>query len=187
MPDMNWDIETPRLVLREFVETDAPMVLELLNEPSFHEFIGDRGVRTIDDARRYLREGPIASYAAHGHGLLWMGLKRSNAEPIGIGMCGLVRRPSLPGPDIGFAVTPSYWGAGYTTEGAAAVLARGREKLDIPSVYGITPPHNHRSIRVLEKLGLQFMEEKSLDSGAPPVRIFRGSALSRAPEATRPG
>lgn len=174
MPDMNWDIETPRLVLREFVETDAAMVLALLNEPSFHEFIGDRGVRTIDDARRYLREGPIASYAEHGHGLLWMGLKQANAEPAGIGMCGLVRRPSLPGPDIGFAVTPVYWGVGYTTEGATAVLSRGREKLAITSVYGITLPHNHRSIRVLEKLGLQFVEEKSLNSGAPPVHIFRG-------------
>jgi RimJ/RimL family protein N-acetyltransferase len=174
MPDMNWDIETPRLVLREFVETDAAMVLALLNEPSFHEFIGDRGVRTIDDARRYLREGPIASYAEHGHGLLWMGLKQANAEPAGIGMCGLVRRPSLPGPDIGFAVTPVYWGVGYTTEGATAVLSRGREKLAITSVYGITLPHNHRSIRVLEKLGLQFVEEKSLNSGASPVHIFRG-------------
>lgn len=187
MPGMNWDIETPRLILREFVETDAPMVLELLNEPSFHEFIGDRGVRTMDDARRYLREGPMTSYADHGHGLLWMGLKRAGAAPVGIGMCGLVRRPSLPGPDIGFAVTPSYWGAGYTTEGAAAVLERGWEKLEITSVYGITLPHNTRSIRVLEKLGLEFVEEKSLDSDAPPVRIFRGSALSRAPEAIRPG
>jgi RimJ/RimL family protein N-acetyltransferase len=176
MPGMNWDIETPRLVLREFVETDAAMVLDLLNQPSFHEFIGDRGVRTSDDARRYLREGPIASYAEHGHGLLWMGLKQTNAEPVGIGMCGLVRRPSLPGPDIGFAVAPVYWGVGYTTEGAAAVLGRGREKLAITSVYGITLPHNHRSIRVLEKLGLQFVEAKSLDSGAPPVHIFRGDA-----------
>ena len=78
-------------------------------------------------------------------------------------------------------------GAGYTTEGAAAVLERGREKLEITSVYGITLPHNTRSIRVLEKLGLEFVEEKSLDSGAPSVRIFRGSALSRAPEAIRPG
>jgi len=175
MLGMNWDIETPRLVLREFVETDAPMVLNLLNEPSFHEYIGDRGVRTLDDARRYLREGPIASYAAHGHGLLWMGLKQEHGEPLGIGMCGLVRRPSLPAPDIGFAVTPSYWGAGFTTEGAASVLERGREKLSTAVVYGITLPHNRRSIRVLKKLGLQFMEERSLDAGAPPVRIFRGN------------
>ena len=187
MLGMNWDIETPRLVLREFVETDAPMVLNLLNEPSFHEYIGDRGVRTLDDARRYLREGPIASYAAHGHGLLWMGLKQEHGEPLGIGMCGLVRRPSLPAPDIGFAVTPSYWGAGFTTEGAAAVLERGREKLSIAVVYGITLPHNRRSIRVLEKLGLQFVEERSLNAGAAPVRIFRSSALSDAAHATRPG
>ncbi len=174
MSDMSWDIETPRLTLREFVEDDAPMVLELLNEPSFHEFIGDRGVRTIEDARRYLREGPIASYAEHGHGLLWMGLRRDGAEPVAIGMCGLVQRPSLPRPDIGFAVSPTYWGSGYTTEGAKAVLARGRRVVDLAEVYGITLPHNVRSIRVLEKLGLRFVEEKSLTDEAPPVRIFRG-------------
>jgi RimJ/RimL family protein N-acetyltransferase len=174
MPSMNWDIETPRLILREFEESDAPMVLALLNEPSFREFIGDRGVRSLEDARRYLREGPIASYAEHEHGLLWMGLKRAGADPIPIGMCGLVRRVSLPGPDIGFAVSPNYWGLGYTTEGAAAVLTRGRQQFGLTAVYGITLPHNIRSIRVLEKLGLQFVEEKSLASEAPPVRIFRG-------------
>lgn len=171
---MSWDIETPRLALRQFVEADAPMVLELLNEPSFYEFIGDRGVRTLDDARRYLREGPIASYAEHGHGLLWMGLKRNNAESVAIGMCGLVQRPSLPSPDIGFAVSPTYWGSGYTTEGATAVLTRGRQEIGLTDVYGITLPHNARSIRVLEKLGLRFIEEKSLTPEAPPVRIFRG-------------
>lgn len=184
---MNWDIETHRLVLREFVEADASMVLGLLNEPSFHEFIGDRGVRTMDDARRYLREGPIASYTEHGHGLLWMGLKRAGADPIAIGMCGLVRRASLPGPDIGFALSPTHWGAGYTTEGAAAVIAKAREQFALTSVYGITLPHNARSIRVLEKLGLQFVEEKSLDAGAPPVRIYRDSAMLRAPEDERSG
>lgn len=177
MSGMSWDIETPRLTLRPFVEADAPMALELLNEPSFHEFIGDRGVRTLEDARRYLREGPITSYAEHGHGLLWMGLRQPHTEPTAIGMCGLVRRPTLPGPDIGFAVSPDYWGFGYTTEGAAAVLTRGREKNDLTDVYGITLPHNIRSIRVLEKLGLQFIEEKSLASEAPPVRIFHRSMV----------
>lgn len=171
---MNWDIETPRLLLRKFVETDAPMVLELLNEPSFHEFIGDRGVRSLDDARRYLREGPIASYDTYGHGLLWMGLKHGDKGTVPIGMCGLVQRPALPGPDIGFAISPGHWGCGYTTEGASAVLSRGKQELGLNAVYGITLPHNERSIRVLEKLGLQLVEEKSLSPEAPPVRIFRG-------------
>ena len=171
---MSWDIETPRLVLREFIEADAPMVLELLNEPSFHEFIGDRGVRSLEDACRYLRDGPIASYTQYGHGLLWLGLKQPDTAPVAIGMCGLVQRPTLPGPDIGFAISPAYWGYGYTTEAANAVLAQGRQKIGLTAVYGITLPHNQRSIRVLEKLGLHVIEEKSLNSDAPPVRIFRG-------------
>jgi RimJ/RimL family protein N-acetyltransferase len=96
-------IDTPRLALREFTEQDAPFVLRLLNEPSFHEFIGDRGVRTLDDARRYLREGPMASYRRHGHGLLRVALQSDQTV---LGMCGLVRRDTLPLPDLGFALLP---------------------------------------------------------------------------------
>lgn len=167
-------IETKRLVLREFVaQDDAPFILRLLNEPSFHEFIGDRGLRKTEDAERYLREGPIASYTKNGHGLLWLGVRSSLSDRlIAAGMCGLVRRPTLDHPDIGFALLPEFWGRGYVTEAASAVLNYGREALAIREVYGVTLPHNRRSIAVLEKLGLNFKEERSLTEGAPVLRIY---------------
>lgn len=166
-------LETPRLRLREFTEDDADFVLRLLNEPSFIEFIGDRGVRTADDARRYLREGPMASYRAHGHGLLHTAL-RADGTPIG--MCGLVRRDTLPAPDIGFALLPEYWNRGYVTEAARAAMDHGRQALGLQTVLGITAPHNARSIAVLGKLGLTFIEEKPLGDKPQPLRIF-GLAL----------
>ncbi|MFM8516698.1 MAG: GNAT family N-acetyltransferase [Nevskiaceae bacterium] len=162
-------IETPRLVLEEFTLPDAAFIVELLNQPSFIEFIGDRGVRTTTDAERYLREGPMSSYRQHGHGLLKVRLRETATT---LGMCGLVRRDTLPHADIGFALMPQFWNAGYVTEAARAAIDDGRTRLGLTTVLGITSPHNVRSIHVLGKLGLQFVEERSLAAGASPVRIF---------------
>jgi len=162
-------IETPRLVLEEFTLSDTAFIVELLNQPSFIEFIGDRGVRTTTDAERYLREGPISSYRQHGHGLLKVRLRETATT---LGMCGLVRRDTLPHADIGFALMPQFWNAGYVTEAARAAIDDGRTRLGLTTVLGITSPHNVRSIHVLGKLGLQFVEERSLAAGASPVRIF---------------
>src|SRR5690554_3626434 len=102
--------ETARLVLRRLTLDDAPFILTQLNEPSFIQFIADRGVRTLDDARRYLEIGPLASYAQHGHGLWLAALKDSQAP---IGLCGLLRRDNLDAPDLGYALLPAFWGQGY--------------------------------------------------------------------------
>ena len=166
-------IDTPRLALRGFTEDDAPFVLRLLNEPSFHEFIGDRGVRSLADARRYLREGPMTSYRAHGHGLLRVALR---ADGTVIGMCGLVRRETLPLPDLGFALVPEGWGSGYATEAGRAVLAHGRRELGFDDVLAITSPDNERSMRVLAKLGMTLEDRRSLAEGAAPVNVFRSRA-----------
>jgi ribosomal-protein-alanine N-acetyltransferase len=111
-------LTTPRLALRELTETDAPFMLQLLNEPSFIRNIGDRGVRTVEDAREYITNGPQASYARFGFGLYLVEL-RPALTPIGI--CGLLKRDQLPEPDIGFAFLPAYWSQGYAKEAAAAV------------------------------------------------------------------
>ena len=167
-------IDTPRLALEEFALRDADFIVDLLNQPSFIEFIGDRGVRTRTDAERYLREGPMQSYRQHGHGLLKVSLRESNTP---LGMCGLVRRDTLPHADIGFALLPQFWNAGYVTEAARAAIEDGRRRLGLRQVLGITSPHNARSIHVLGKLGLHFVEERALTAGAAPLRIF---ALERS-------
>lgn len=164
-------LDTPRLRLREFdIEADAAAVLQLLNEPSFHEFIGDRGVRTLDDARRYLREGPVASCRTHGHGLLRLGL---DADDTFIGMCGLVRRDTLPLPDLGFALLPAHWGRGYVQEASAAVLEHGRRTLGLAEVLAITSTHNQRSMKTLRTLGMALEDTRPLASGTAPVNVFR--------------
>ncbi len=166
-------LHSPRLTLRHFVEDDAPFILELMNEPAFHRYIGDRGLRSLDDARRYLRESPIASYARNGYGLLHVS---SNESGLPIGMCGLVRREGLPGPDIGFAISKAHEGKGYATEASVAVIDYCRQHLGITNIYGITQPNNERSIRTLQKLGLRWLETRPLLEDGPALHVFSTAA-----------
>jgi RimJ/RimL family protein N-acetyltransferase len=146
-------LETERLVVRHLTIDDTAFILELLNEPSFIQNIGDRNIRTEDDARKYILNGPIESYDKNGFGLFMVELKDTSAP---IGMCGLLKRDSLPGVDVGFAFLPKYWTKGYAFESASAVLKYAKETLGLNRILGIVNPENSASIRVLEKLGLKF-------------------------------
>lgn len=155
-------LETERLRLRWLTADDAPFMLGLLNEPSFVANIGDRGVRTVEGARDYIEKGAVASYRQNGYGLYAMELK-SDGAPIGI--CGLVKRPFLPDPDVGFALLPPYWSQGYALEAAAAVMDFGRRRLALEQVVAIVSPDNEPSIRLLRKLGLEF--ERMIEMPTP--------------------
>ena len=160
-------LQTGRMTLRRLTPADAPFIRELVNEPSWIRFIGDRGVRTEDDARAYLAKGPIAMYERYGFGL-WMCESRESGEALGI--CGLIKRDTLEDVDIGFAFLPRYWGQGYAHESAAAVLDYGREVLELDRIVAITSPDNTSSIRLLEKLGLRL--EKTFEVGGMPTQLF---------------
>jgi RimJ/RimL family protein N-acetyltransferase len=160
---------TARLNLRWLEPGDAPFIVELLNQPTFLEFIGDRGVRNLEDARKYIREGPGQSYAEHGFGLYLAELK-DDRKPIG--MCGLLKRETLDDVDLGFALMPQYWGQGYAFEAAAAVLAHGREAFALERIVAITSPDNEASIRLLEKLGMHFEGMVRLTEDDPEAKLF---------------
>lgn len=144
---------TARLRLRPLAEDDAPFIVALLNEPSFLRYIGDRKVRTLEDAGAYVRNGPQASYARHGFGLLLV-VRREDEAPIG--MCGLLKRDALDDADLGFAFLPAAWGQGFASEAAAAVLAHGRTALGLRRVAAIVQPDNDASLRVLARIGFAF-------------------------------
>lgn len=165
-------LETERLTLRRLTTDDAGFILGLVNEPSWLRFIGDRGVRTLDDASNYIRTGPIASYERFGFGLYLTELK-GKETPIGI--CGLVKRDALEHPDIGFAFLPEFWGNGYAYESAAAVMAFGKDVLGLSRIVAVTDPDNYSSIRVLEKLGLRPDGMVTLSEGDTELRVFANS------------
>jgi ribosomal-protein-alanine N-acetyltransferase len=131
---------------------DAAFFLRLLNEPSWLENIGDRGVRTLADAEDYITHNIRAAYQAHGFGLYALQIR---SAPLPIGLCGLVRRDFLSSPDLGFALLPEHCGHGYATEAARAVLKHAHVELGIERLYAIVRPGNQRSVRLLEQLGFR--------------------------------
>ncbi len=162
-------LETERLVLRELSVDDAEFILRLLNEPSFLRHIGDKGVRTIGDARDYILNGPVDSYRRLGYGL-YLAASKGSGTPMGI--CGLVKRPDLDDADVGFAFVPEFWSQGYAFESAAAVLVHARETLGLERVLAITSPDNQASISLLEKLGLRFERMIRLSDDEPEIKLF---------------
>lgn len=163
-------LETERLLLRHLSpETDADFILELLNDPSFIRYIGDKKVRTAEDARHYIINGPLNSYEQNGFGLYGVVLKESHAP---IGICGLVKRETLPDADIGFAFLPAYRSSGYAVESAAAVMKYARETLGIDRILAITTSENKSSARLLGKIGLRFERMIRLTEDAKELKLF---------------
>jgi len=153
---MNQDlytIESKRLQLRQIEAGDASYILSLLNDPSFIEYIGDKEVRSEEEARTYIEQGPAKSYSEHGFGL-YLVVRKQDQTPIG--MCGLIKRDGLDDPDIGFAFSPEYCGKGYAVEAAEATMAYAQDILHIPTIVAIASPENEPSVRLLAKLGLQL-------------------------------
>lgn len=163
------NLETERLNLRNLNESDAPFILGLLNEPSFIRFIGDKGVRTLDDAREYLLNGPIASYDTNGFGLYLVTLKSTGES---MGMCGLIKRDSLPDPDIGFAFVPGFWNQGFAHEAASAVMIYAKDVLKLPRILAITDKDNDASGRLLEKIGLRFDRIINMPGNQKETKLF---------------
>ena len=145
-------LQTERLALREFTVDDDAFILDLLNQPSFLHYIGDRNVRTLADARNYIEQGPLASYREPGYGLYVVTL---SGEHTRIGMCGIVHKPWLAAPDIAYAFLPQFEGKGYASEAARAVLEHARSEFGVDAVLGVVTPDNQGSMRVLQKLGFK--------------------------------
>ncbi len=162
-------LETDRLILRWLTVDDCAFIHELLNDPSWLRFIGDKGVRTLDDARDYIRKGPMAMYERAGFGLY---LTELNAGHIPIGMCGLIKRDSLADVDIGFAFLPAFRTQGYAHEAAAAVLTYGQSNFGLKRIVAITSPANARSAGLLEKLGMKLEKAVKLDGHDHEVMLY---------------
>ena len=165
-------LHSVRLNLRELTLEDAPFILELVNTPNWLAGIGDRGVQNLFAAKTYIQNGPMRSYSEHGYGL-WRVELREDRTPIGI--CGLVRRAGLTGPDIGFAFLPSHEGQGYAFEAAMATLQYADQVLQLPPVLAVVAPTNLRSIKLLERIGMTFKESIVLPGDTEELMLF-GSA-----------
>ena len=143
-------LQTDRLLLEPLLESDAGLMLEVWNDPAFIRHVGDRGIRTLDEATRVLREGALKQWEELGYGPYRVSLGGGEA----IGICGLLKRPNLDDPDIGYALLEPFRGHGYASEAARAVRDHARDSMGLQKILAIVSPEHGRSIRLLEKLGM---------------------------------
>jgi len=162
-------LKTSRLLIERFNENDAAFIVELLNDPGWLRFIGDKQVRTLDDARQYLRAGPIAMYEQRGFGLCRVS---RSADGVAIGMCGLLKREGLDDIELGFAFLPQGRRRGYAREAAAAITEYGFKALAAPRIVAITNAENAASARVLEGVGMRFERVVQLPPERREVRLY---------------
>jgi RimJ/RimL family protein N-acetyltransferase len=162
-------LETERLALRWLKIEDAGFILKLVNEPAWKLYIGDYGVRTLEDAGKYIEKGPISMYSRLGFGLYLVELK---ATGVPIGICGLIKRESLEDVDVGFALLQEFWGKGYAFESASAVLAYGRRTFQLARIVAVSSKTNDPSARLLGKLGFRFDRLVRLRADADEVKLY---------------
>lgn len=164
-------LETERLALYQFTTDDATFIMELLNTPGWLRFIGNRNIQSLEDARKYIENVLLPSYQQHGFGFYKV---RLQADDTAIGMCGLVKRPTLPDADIGYALLPAYMGQGYAAEAATAVAHYAFSTLGLPQLLAITEQENERSIHLLGKIGLYF--ERPIHLADMDLLLFSSAA-----------
>jgi RimJ/RimL family protein N-acetyltransferase len=161
--------ETKRLRVRWLNADDAAFIFSLLNQPSWIQYIGDKGIKTLQDALNYIENGPVAMYKRAGFGLYLVELA-TTGEPMG--MCGLIKREALKDVDLGFAFLPKFWCKGYAFESAAAVMCYGREVLGLRRIVAILAQDNHRSSKLLEKLGFRFEGMVRLQPNDDELKLY---------------
>lgn len=171
-------LETKRLKLRLFEDRDDAFMLRLVNEPSWWEHIGDKGIRSLDDSRKYIEEGLIGMYQRQGFGLYLVEMKHGGKP---IGMCGLLKRDSLEDADLGFAFCEEFWGKGFAYESADATLSYAEKVLLLSRVVAITSPANESSMKLLEKLGFCYEQMLELSSFSEKIMLYGIELSGRLP------
>ena len=167
-------IETPRLRLRRLTldDADAAFMMRLVNDPQWLRHIGDRNVRSLEDARRYIQK-TLDMYERLGFGS-WVAQLKATGEPIGT--CGLVKRDGIDDVEIGYALLPEFRRRGLALEGARAVLAYAWDVLRLPRVAAIVTPSNDESIKLLERIGLRFSQRITKPGGDEELSLYVAAA-----------
>ena len=160
---------TERLSISRLQLSDAPFIFKLLNDPEWIRYIGDRNIKTLDNARDYISNGPMKSYLLNGFGLYRVDIRDSN---VAIGLCGLIKREELTDVDIGYAFLPQYRGKGYAFEAATAIVDHARTDWSLERLVAITTPENNNSIQLLNKLGMKFEKKLKLTPDGEETYLF---------------
>ncbi len=162
--------ETERLLLKPTNEDDAEFILSLMNTPKWLQFIGDRNVKSLQDAIDYIKENIMPQFDRLGYGNFTVIRKNDGAK---MGSCGLYDRKGLEGVDIGFGFLPAYERQGYAYEASLKIKQLAFDAFDLKSIGAITDTDNIASQKLLEKLGLQFIKTINLNDADEEVMFYQ--------------
>ena len=150
---MNVILETPRLILRQYTADDAADFFRLNSDPQVMRYVPDEPMKTVEEARAVIVSRPMVDYRERGFGRCACVLKATGEH---IGFCGLKYLKEIEAVDLGFRFLAAHWGKGLATEAAGACIDYGFSQLGLEEIFGFAEPENAASIRVLEKVGMQF-------------------------------
>lgn len=145
-------IETERLILREITLDDAEEMYKLHAHPEVQKYTGEPVVKSIDEIKDAIETRKI-DYKKYGYGRWATILKSENKF---VGWAGLAYLPEFDEVDIGYRFLPEYWGMGIATEVSQEILNYGFEVIKLKKIIAIALQENKASIRVMEKIGMQF-------------------------------
>jgi len=166
--------QSERLTMRVLNHDDAPMILSLLNEQSFIKNIGDKGVRNLTDAKKYMDDGPLTMQKTLGFSMYCCQLTSTGET---IGLSGLIKRSGIAHPEVGFAFLPQHCQKGYGFESAKAAIEHSRDKLQLSTLQAISNPDNAASIALLTKLGFTYIKQLLLPDIGSTINLFEKSLV----------
>ena len=144
--------ETERLILKPTGIEDTEFIFQLLNSPKWIQFIGDRNVRTSDDAKIYIQNRMLPQLEKCGFSNYTVIQKEDQTK---IGTCGLYSREGMENIDIGFAFLPKFEKKGFAFEAASKLFYEAKNTFKINHLDAFTTKDNYDSQKLLEKLGLK--------------------------------
>lgn len=163
-------IETERLTLRRLNRDDAKFILDLLNQPSWLSFIGDKNVYNLNDAKKYIELAPMTMYERFGFGLFLVCDKKTS---IPMGLCGLMKRDNLDDADIGYAFLPEFWQQGFALEAVKSVLKYAKNTHKLSRVLALSKSSNAASIKLLMKIGFNFDRDLKLLDDEENLQVYQ--------------
>lgn len=162
-------LTTERLVIKKITLEDASFILELMNDKDWILNIGDRNVKTVDEAKAYIELTFLKTYQESKFGFYGVSLKTTGKM---IGTVGLIDRDGLDNVDIGYGLLPAYRGKGYAFEAAEAMHSYGHNTLLLDKIVAIVNPGNLDSIKLIQKLGLSFEKMVRLPDEEKDIKLF---------------